>query len=291
VTLTIAGSAATAGPHQLAVTADTATASAPWAGSGDWTQTITLNTAATIATIALLPAAAADQVLLDHIAWSRPVDLNVGSEGATFGGEAGIWRYQLGDLRDDQALYDVTAPAQPVAIAAQGGGFEAGPEAHRYLVTGSATLHTPAVQRHQPIDLVTPRQADAVYVAPVAFHAALQPLIAHRRAQGFRVELIDVAAIYDVWSFGHVDPAAIRRFMPHAAATWPHAPEALILVGDGTSDPHNYLGRNNANHIPPYLAMVDPWLGETACEPCFGNSMVTIRSTMRCRIWPWGACL
>lgn len=43
------------------------------------------------------------------------------------------------------------------------------------------------------------------------------------------------------------------------------------LVGDGTSDPHTYLGRGNANHIPPYLALVDPWLGETACEPCFGQ--------------------
>ena len=68
-----------------------------------------------------------------------------------------------------------------------------------------------------------------------------------------------------------MDPAAIRRFMPHTAATGPHAPEALVLVGDGTSDLHNEWGRNNATHIPPYLAMVDPWLGETACEPCFGQ--------------------
>lgn len=59
--------------------------------------------------------------------------------------------------------------------------------------------------------------------------------------------------------------------MQHVAATWPQAPKALILVGDGTSDPHNYTGRNNANHMPPSLALVDPWLGETACEPCFGQ--------------------
>ncbi|HEY0739301.1 MAG TPA: C25 family cysteine peptidase [Herpetosiphonaceae bacterium] len=271
VTLTIAGSAATAGPHQLEVTAGSTMASARWEGTGDWSQTITLDTAATTATIALRPAAAADQVLLDQVQWTRPITLDIGIEGATFQGEAGSWRYQLGDLRDDQALYDVTDPAQPIAIALHGGGVEAGPEAQRYLVTGSRTLHTPEVQRHQPIDRVTPREADAVYVAPAAFHAALAPLLAHRRAQGYVVELIDVAEIYDLWSFGEVDPAAIRRFMQHAAATWPRAPEALVLVGDGTSDPHNYLGRTNANHIPPYLALVDPWLGETACEPCFGQ--------------------
>jgi hypothetical protein len=156
-----------------------------------------------------------------------------------------------------------------VLLSIEGGAFTDGPEAHRYLVTGSATLHTPTVQRHTPVDLLRPREAEAVYVAPAAFHAALAPLIAHRRQQSYAVELIAVEAIYASWSFGQVDPEAIRRFMQHAAATWTRAPEALVLVGDGTSDPHNYLGRHNANHIPPYLALVDPWLGETACEPCF----------------------
>jgi hypothetical protein len=45
---------------------------------------------------------------------------------------------------------------------------------------------------------------------------------------------------------------------------------AVTLVGDGTLDPHDYLGRENVNLVPPYLAPVDPWLGETACESCFG---------------------
>ncbi|HEY0735683.1 MAG TPA: C25 family cysteine peptidase, partial [Herpetosiphonaceae bacterium] len=271
VTITLSGSASTTGPHQLEVTVGTATASTSWAGTGDWSETITLDTESTTATMALLPAAAADQVLLDQVTWIRPVALAVDERGATFQGEAGSWRYQLSTISDDQALYDVTDSAQLVAIAAQGGSFAAGPEAHRYLLTGSDTLHMPEVQRHTSIDLVTPRQADAVYVAPAGFHTALAPLLAHRRAQGYAVALIDVAEIYNGWSYGQVEPEAIRRFMQHAAATWPHAPEALVLVGDGTSDPHNYLGRNNVNHIPPYLAMVDPWLGETACEPCFGQ--------------------
>lgn len=120
--------------------------------------------------------------------------------GTTFQGEAGIWRYQLSTISDGQALYDVTNPAQPVEIALQGGGFEAGPEAHRYLVTDPRTRHIPAVQRHQPIDLVTPREADAVPIAPTAFHAALAPLLMHRRAQGYAVELVDVAEINDTWS-------------------------------------------------------------------------------------------
>jgi hypothetical protein len=270
VTLTIAGSAYTSGPHQLEIRAGAATASATWAGTGNWTQTVTLDTSATNVDLALLPAAAGDSIELDHVQWTRPVVLHVDGHGAMFAGEPGTWRYELHGLSDDQALYDVTDPAQPFQFSIKGGSFEDGPKARRYLVTGSDTMHTPEVQLHRPIDLLAPREANAVYIAPAAFRAALQLLMAHRRQQGYRVELIDVEDIYAMWSYGQVDPEAIRRFMQHAAATWVRPPEALVLVGDGTSDLQNYTGRNNANHIPPYLAMVDPWLGETACEPCYG---------------------
>ena len=48
---------------------------------------------------------------------------------------------------------------------------------------------------------------------------------------------------------------------------------AVSLVGDGSSDPFDYptRGAKNVNLIPPYLAMVDPWLGETACETCYAQ--------------------
>jgi hypothetical protein len=271
VTITITGSAYTAGTHQLHLRAGTATTSMHWDGTGDWTQTVTLEMDATSVEVALLAGAAADGIALDAVEWTRPVALDVDMEGARFRGEPGRWRYQLQGVRDDQALYDVTDPEQPVEIALKGGSFEDGPAARQYVLTGSTTLHTPDVQLHTPIDLLTPREADAVYVAPRRFHAALEPLIEHRRHQGYAVDLIAVEDIYATWSFGQVEPEAIRRFIQHAAATWARPPQALVLVGDGTSDPQNYLGRNNTNHIPPYLAMVDPWLGETACEPCYGQ--------------------
>jgi hypothetical protein len=57
----------------------------------------------------------------------------------------------------------------------------------------------------------------------------------------------------------------------HAAATWPQPPTAANLVGDGTVDPHGYSRPPTPNLIPPYMAMVDLWLGETACEPCLAQ--------------------
>jgi hypothetical protein len=83
--------------------------------------------------------------------------------------------------------------------------------------------------------------------------------------------VIDVQAIYDAWSFGQVAPAAIRDFLRYAASSWNPTPAFVTLVGDGTADPLNYLKRDDPNFIPPYLAMVDPWIGETACEACYAR--------------------
>jgi hypothetical protein len=82
---------------------------------------------------------------------------------------------------------------------------------------------------------------------------------------------VTVEAIYAGWSHGQVDPDAIRDFLRYAAATWPVPPQSVTLVGDGTADPRNYLKRNNTNWIPPYMARVDPSLGEASCETCYGQ--------------------
>jgi hypothetical protein len=46
----------------------------------------------------------------------------------------------------------------------------------------------------------------------------------------------------------------------------------VLLVGDGTSDPKQYLTDSAKTFIPPYLAVVDPWAGETAAD----NRYVTL---------------
>jgi hypothetical protein len=68
-----------------------------------------------------------------------------------------------------------------------------------------------------------------------------------------------------------MDPEAIRSFLRWARATWPTPPQSVTLVGDGTYDPRDYLGRGSPTLIPPYLADVDRWLGETACDNCYAQ--------------------
>ena len=91
------------------------------------------------------------------------------------------------------------------------------------------------------------------------------------RANGWRAAIIDSQAIYDQWSDGQVSPDAIRNFLRYARAAWRVKPYAVILVGDGNYDPLNNSGSAPPSLVPPYLANVDPRMGETACEACYAQ--------------------
>lgn len=230
-------------------------------------------------TLELSSGAGFDSLALDRVWWERPVWLDLDGRGAMFSTLPGAWCYQTSHWPASATLYDVTDALAPQVISGIAG---ASPRlcvsgARRLIVAGPGALGTPQLVPHTPVDLLAPRvaagHAFAFYIAPRAFITALTPLVDLRRAQGYAVEVVDAQAIYDTWSFGRVSPQAIRAFIRHAYFTWLPAPAGVTLVGDGSADPFDRTqrGPNNVNWIPPYLAMVDPWLGETACETCFGQ--------------------
>jgi len=271
-TVTVAGSSYLDAAHTLQVAIGGTTNTATWSGTGDWAHTLSFATPATTMLLSLPPVSGPDGYELDSVAWQLPATLNANGHGATFTGRDGTWRYQMTNVAATQTLYDVTDPSAPVALTIPTGTnplFEDGPSAHAYVLAGNGTLFTPSISRSTAADLSTP--GNLVYITPAVFQNALAPLVARRQAQGYRVRVIDVQAIYDAWSFGQIAPTAIRNFLRYAAANWSTPPTAVTLVGDGTSDPLNYTKHDNITFIPPYLAMVDPWLGETACEPCYAR--------------------
>ncbi|WP_129631951.1 C25 family cysteine peptidase [Candidatus Oscillochloris fontis] len=277
MTLTVHGASVYLGAHTMKVTLAGNQQTATWGGSGNTAQQFAFNTSASQAVVALVPGSVTDGVHLDSVAWESPVQLRFASKGAIFVGHSGQQCYSLSELSTGATFYDVTVPSAPVRLSAPGSSFEVNVTgAHTYLVTGSGTLHTPSIRVRPPVDLATPLNAQAVYIIPKAFVAALAPLVSHRQSQGYSVAVVETQAIYDSWSNGQVDPDAIREFLRYANDTWGTKPQAVILVGDGTADARNYLGIGQTNWIPPYLATVDDMLGETACENCFvqlnGNS-------------------
>lgn len=187
-------------------------------------------------------------------------------------------------------VYDLRDPNQPVRLlttAAEpaGGGYsvsfwdEALPGPTYFLSSLPALSAPAAIEADLPSSWRTPdHQADYIAVVHRSLWDAIDPLLAHRAAEGMAVAKVDVQDIYDEWSFGLRDPQAIRSFLAYAYHNWnggvgraaqpteTQPPQYALLVGDGHYDFTGVSGTTYPNLIPPYLIHIDPWLGETAAD-------------------------
>jgi hypothetical protein len=124
--------------------------------------------------------------------------------------------------------------------------------------------HPSAVIANQPASLTTMAAADMLIVTYRDFRAAVEPLAAQRRSEGLTVAIVDIEDIYDEFSFGAHSPYALRDFLAWTNSHWTHAPRYLLLVGDSSWDPRNYLQQGFADFVPTKL--IDTVHMETASD-------------------------
>ncbi|MBN1666619.1 MAG: hypothetical protein JW862_06010 [Anaerolineales bacterium] len=204
----------------------------------------------------------------------------------TFSGQLAPHAYTLAfNSTTGLRVYDITDPSLPLHLTGvvttentitfgDPFGDEWDGQSHRYMLTTESELLSPVALRPvQPLqtggDFIG---ADYVLIAPADFMPALDSLISLRQAQGLTVAVEDVQAIYAAYGDGRPDPAAIRAYLAYAYAAWTLRPVYVVLVGDGSFDPRQYRTDSPPTFIPPYLANVDPWAGETAAD----NRYVTV---------------
>jgi hypothetical protein len=95
-------------------------------------------------------------------------------------------------------------------------------------------------------------QEGAEYIVLTArqFAAQAQPLASLRRSEGKKVAVVSVDEVYDEFNFGERTPFAIRNFLKTATEAWRQKPHYLLLVGDASVDPRNYLGLGWFDFVP-----------------------------------------
>ncbi len=172
---------------------------------------------------------------------------------------------------------EVTQPGSSYSVAFSDQAAEVGT---RYLAVTSDRIKTPAeIVEYTPAGLTSSSDhVDYIIIAPEQFVPYVQPLVAHRAARGLVVQVVELVPIFDEFNYGIYSPEAIRDFLAYAYENWRGEPPAneppsyVLLVGDGTYDYRGYLSDGNPNLMPPYLAWVDYYLGETAAD----NRYVTV---------------
>jgi uncharacterized repeat protein (TIGR01451 family) len=142
---------------------------------------------------------------------------------------------------------------------------------HTLLAFSDDQLSAPAaLTLHRPSALSERRQGgDIVVITHPDFDSSLAPLAKLHESQGQTVELVTVDQIFDAFNFGERSPFAIRDFLQHAATHWTRKPQAVLLVGDASLDPRNYLGFGDFDFVPTRI--IETAAFKTASDDWFSD--------------------
>lgn len=207
----------------------------------------------------------------------------------------GNWQFAISNFTTGViSAYDISDQANPIrlrGLAYNETAFEVKfddvvTEAMTYWVGATTNLLRPVeITEDTPSNLwSTTKEVDYLLISHELFEEELSPLVGLRTGQGFLVMQVDVQDIYDEFNYGITSAMAIRDFLAYVWSNWTKPPAIVVLVGDGHYNPKDYnpgsniwqnYGFGRPSFIPPYLAMVEPVIGETAAD----NRYVTIVGT------------
>jgi len=116
----------------------------------------------------------------------------------------------------------------------------------------SITLNLPSTlnQSNNAADLLIISYKDFIPSLTTPVAPAGVSFINQRTAQGFTVKIVDVEDIYDEFSYGVHTSQAIKDFLLLARTNWATSARYLLLVGDASYDPRNYISSGFVDFVP-----------------------------------------
>jgi hypothetical protein len=175
------------------------------------------------------------------------------------------------DVTNPDAVNEVVAVAQPdetryaITVAVPGS------EPRTLLAFAEDQIESVAeIKANQPSrwhDAVN--RADIVMISHRGFVQSLLPLKSFRESQGWSVAVVDVEDVYDEFGFGEKGHRALREFLRRTRSSWQVSPRFVLLVGDASLDPRNYLRRGDFDFVP--TAPISTVVLETGSDDWFAD--------------------
>ena len=152
-----------------------------------------------------------------------------------------------------------------ITVRAQGQG------ARTLLAFSDATVAAPAsIEANHPSTWHARTQAhNWIAISHGDFIDQVKPLAALRGREGYHAAVVNVADIYDEFSFGEKTPQALKDFLQFAKTNWREAPRFVVLVGDATIDPRDYAELGDADFVPTKQVPMAGVSFETASDDWF----------------------
>jgi hypothetical protein len=231
-----------------------------------------------------------DAFVVDWFELAYQRSFNAVSDQLQFVHDSG-YRYVIDDFsRDDLLVFDITDTTDVARIenglisAAAPYSVDFAPPVNpgateSYLIISATDYKSPvSIIKDQPSDLAdTDNQIDYILIThkDIGWDGAGDPyswlddLSALRQAQGLEIKVVDIADIYDEFSYGLSSPVAIRDFLAYVYDNWQSpAPQYVLLVGDGSFDYKDNLNIGTINYVPGYMVVAD-YMGEAITDEYF----------------------
>ncbi|UCE06361.1 MAG: type IX secretion system sortase PorU, partial [bacterium] len=176
----------------------------------------------------------------------------------------GPQKYQITNFQNDQIeVYDITdwSSVQFITnteILSGNASFVdtvTGFPRRKYIALTPETFHKP--EKIEPVIFADLRNsisgADFIIISHDDFYEAIIPLKHHREIyDSLKTAVVKISDIYNEFSWGLLDPIAIRDFVKFAFDNWSPSPRYVLLCGDGDYDYKNIKNNLDKNWIPPY---------------------------------------
>jgi len=179
-----------------------------------------------------------------------------------FGGVGTVVAVDVTEPQEPKWLMGLEPGAGTVRLRAESG--------RRYLLATPEGLHAPRISSPVRSSLKSEtNRADYLVIAPEAFHPAAQALVERRASQGLATKAVSLEEIASVFGHGEASGEAIRIFLTHAYHEWQRpSPRYVVLVGDGSHDPRNFLGTSSPAPLPALFVKTSYLV--TASDPALG---------------------
>ena len=205
-----------------------------------------------------------------RITYARTYDYDGGPLVLTAGGGTSV--AVPGVMASAMYALDVSAPATPVELPVTVSGgvarFVTPSGMGRGIIVTRDFAKAARVEANGPSSLHATPGADMIIIVHPSLLSAVEPLRQLRTAQGLSVLVASVDDIYDEYGYGAKDPTVLRAFLA-ATRLWKTVPRYVLLVGDATFDPRNYLGFGDFDLVPTKLIVTtemktasDSWLAD-----------------------------
>lgn len=159
-----------------------------------------------------------------------------------------------------------------VAVTSDGNGITQVPTtgtSQRYVLAAAGAVRTPAVAPMPAAMPLIAGQVDYLMIAPAVLHDALQPLVQYHQSLGRTVKVVEPNDIYEAYSHGVVDAAAIDRYL--AAAVPAMDVRWLLLVGADSVDYRDFDHDGSYSLMPSMYGSTGYGITYAPMDPAYGD--------------------